>query len=183
MRIEETPLAGAYLITPQPAEDDRGAFARLFCAETFAAHGLASHFEQSSFSYNRRAGTLRGLHLQRPPHAETKLIRATAGAVYDVIVDLRAGSPTYGRWHGAELSAANRRQFYVPAGFAHGFQTLADHSELTYAITPPYAPASQAGVRFDDPALAIAWPDPGRAILSDRDRALPPLTAFEPIGL
>ena len=183
MRIEETPLAGAYLITPDLIEDDRGAFARLFCAETFAAHGLATQFEQSSFSYNRKAGTLRGLHLQRPPHAEVKLIRATAGAVFDVIVDLRAGSPTFGRWHGAELSAENRAQFYVPAGFAHGFQSLKNHSELSYAITPPYAPASQDGVRFDDPDLAIAWPDPEGAILSDRDRALPRLTAFKPIEL
>ncbi len=181
MRIEETPLAGAYLITPDLAQDERGAFARLFCAETFAAHGLVSAFEQISCSYNRRAGTLRGLHLQRPPHAETKLIRATAGAVFDVIVDLRAGSPTYGRWHGVELSAENRLQFYVPAGFAHGFQALKDHSELSYAITPPYAPASQAGLRFDDAALAIAWPDPAAAILSDRDRALPSLAAFDPV--
>ncbi|HEY2658087.1 MAG TPA: dTDP-4-dehydrorhamnose 3,5-epimerase [Caulobacteraceae bacterium] len=183
MRIEETPLAGAYLITPEPVEDERGAFARLFCAETFAARGLATQFEQSSFSYNRKAGTLRGLHLQRPPHAEVKLIRATAGAVFDVIVDLRAGSPTYGRWHGAELSAENRRQFYVPAGFAHGFQSLKDHSELTYAITPPYAPAFQDGVGFDDPELAIAWPDATGAIASARDRALPPLSAFAPIAL
>ena len=181
MRIEATPLAGAYLISPDLAEDERGAFARLFCAQTFAEHGLVTRFEQTSLSYNRRAGTLRGLHLQRPPHAEVKLIRATAGAVFDVIVDLRAGSPTYGRWHGVELSAENRRQFYVPIGFAHGFQSLVDHTELSYAITPPYAPASQAGVRFDDPALAIAWPNPAGAILSDRDRALPALAAFDPI--
>ncbi len=183
MKIEETPLDGAYVITPEPIEDERGAFARLVCAETFAAHGLISRFEQSSYSYNRRAGTLRGLHLQRPPHAEVKLIRATAGAVFDVIVDLRAGSLTYGRWHGVELSAENRRQFYVPAGFAHGFQSLRDGSELTYHITPPFAPGSQDGVVFDDPDLAIPWPDAAGAILSDRDRALPRLADFKPIEL
>ena len=181
MRIEETPLAGAFLITPEPARDDRGEFARLIDAETFAAHGLVNRFEQTSYSFNRHAGTLRGLHLQRPPHAEVKLIRVTAGAVFDVIVDLRAGSPTYGRWHGVELSADNRRQFYVPAGFAHGFQALKDDSELTYHITPPYTPGSQDGVAFDDPGLAIAWPDPSGAILSDRDRALPRLADFKPI--
>ena len=181
MRIEATPLAGAFLITPEPVGDVRGEFARLFCEETFAAHGLISRFEQASYSFNRLAGTLRGLHLQRPPHAEVKLIRATAGAVFDVIVDLRAGSPTFGRWHGARLSAENRRQFYVPAGFAHGFQSLTDGAELTYHITPPYAPGSQDGVAFDDPDLAIAWPDPTGAILSDRDRALPRLADFKPI--
>jgi len=183
MRIEPTPLSGAWLITPEPIEDERGAFGRLTCAETFAGHGLVSRFEQSSYSFNRRAGTLRGLHLQRPPHAEVKLIRATAGAVFDVIVDLRAGSPTYGRWHAVELSAENRRQLYVPAGFAHGFQSLKDGSELTYHITPPYAPGYQDGVAFDDANLAIPWPDPENAILSDRDRALPRLADFEPIEL
>ena len=171
------------MITPEPSQDERGAFARLFCAQTFAAHGLASVFEQTSMSYNHRAGTLRGLHLQRPPHAETKLIRATAGAVFDVIVDLRAGSPAYGRWHGVELSAQSRRQFYVPAGFAHGFQSLTDGAELFYHITPPYAPQSVDGVAFDDPDLAIAWPDPDGAILSPRDRALPALSVFRPIAL
>jgi dTDP-4-dehydrorhamnose 3,5-epimerase len=181
MKIEPLPLAGAFLVTPEPAEDDRGAFARLFCAETFAAHGLAGRFEQASSSYNRRAGTLRGLHLQRPPHAETKLIRATAGAVFDVLVDLRAGSPTYGRWHGVTLSAESRLQVYIPPGFAHGFQSLTDGAELTYHITPPYAPGTQDGVRFDDPDLAITWPDPDGAILSERDRGLPSLAQFQPI--
>jgi dTDP-4-dehydrorhamnose 3,5-epimerase len=183
MRIERTSLDGAYLITPDPVADERGEFGRLICAETLEAHGLAARFEQSSYSFNRRAGTLRGLHLQRPPHAEIKVIRATMGAVFDVIVDLRAGSPTYGRWHGVELSAENRRQFYVPAGFAHGFQSLTDGAELTYHITPPYAPGSQDGVAFDDPDLAIAWPGAAPAILSDRDRALPRLADFKPIVL
>jgi dTDP-4-dehydrorhamnose 3,5-epimerase len=183
MRIEETPLAGAYVITPDPACDERGEFGRLIDAETFAAHGLVSRFEQTSYSFNRRAGTLRGLHLQRPPHAEVKLIRATAGAVFDVIVDLRAGSPSFGRWRGVELSAENRRQLYVPAGFAHGFQALRDDSELTYLITPAYAPGFQDGVAFDDPDLAIAWPDLSAAILSDRDRSLPRLSAFRPVDL
>ncbi|MDR3506467.1 MAG: dTDP-4-dehydrorhamnose 3,5-epimerase [Caulobacteraceae bacterium] len=183
MKIEETPLAGAYVITPEPVFDERGAFARLFCADTFAAHGLASSFEQVSVSVNARAGTLRGLHLQRPPHAEVKLIRATVGAVFDVIVDVRAASPTFGQWHAVELSAENRRMFYVPAGFAHGFQSLRDASELVYHITPPYAAGFQDGVCFDDPALAIPWPDPAGAILSDRDRLLPLLADFEPVAV
>lgn len=183
MRIEQTPLAGAYLITPEPTQDLRGQFARLICAETFAAHGLVSRFVQSSCSFNRRAGTLRGLHLQRPPHAEIKLIRVTAGAVFDVIVDLRAGSPTFGRWHGVELSADDRRQVYAPAGFAHGFQSLTDASELTYHISEAYVPEAQDGVAHDDPDLAIAWPDPQGAILSDRDRGLPRLADIRPIEL
>ena len=181
MRIEATPLAGAYVIHAEPIEDERGAFARLVCAETFAAHGLEAKFSQVSLSYNRRAGVLRGLHLQRPPQAEVKLIRATAGAVFDVMVDLRAGSPSFSRWHAVELSAAARNQVYIPAGFAHGFQTLTEGCELTYQITAPYDPAAQDGVRFDDGDLAIDWPDAAGAILSARDRALPPLSAFRPI--
>ena len=183
MIFEETPLAGAWLVTPQPAADERGAFARLFCAEIFAERGLASRLDQISYSYNRTRGTLRGLHLQRPPHAEAKLIRVTAGAIFDVIVDLRAGSPTYGRWHAVELTAATRAQLYVPAGMAHGFQTLTDDAEITYSISTPFAPESQDGVRWDDPELAIAWPEPANPIISPRDRALPGLKAFAPVEI
>ena len=182
MRFEDIPLAGAFLIAPDPVEDERGAFARLFDAAAFATRGLAAAFDQFSVSFNRRAGTLRGLHLQRPPHPETKLVRVTAGAIFDVVVDLRAGSPTYGRWHGAELSADNRRQFYIPAGFAHGFQTLTDAAEVSYAIAAAYRAELQDGVRFDDPEIGVAWPAPV-SIMSERDKNLPCLADFKPIEI
>lgn len=180
MIIADTPLAGVKLIDIEPIEDDRGFFARTFCAETFAAHGLEPHLHQISLSYNRRAGTLRGLHLQRPPFAEAKLVRATAGAVFDVVVDLRARSATYGQWFGVRLAADSRRQIYIPPGLAHGFQTLTDGAELTYLISAPFAPDAQDGVRWNDADLAVEWPDPGGAILSDRDRALSLLCDFSP---
>ena len=183
MIFEAAPLAGAFIITPEPAGDERGEFARLFCAETFAAQGLDRRLDQISYSFNRRKGTLRGLHLQRPPHGEAKLVRVTAGAIFDVIVDVRAGSPTFGRWFGLELSAADRRQLYIPIGFAHGFQTLTDAAEVAYAISTPYAPHAQDGLRWNDPALAIAWPDPAGAILSERDQGLSPLAEFRPIDV
>jgi len=182
MIFEPNPLAGAVLITPEPARDDRGEFARLFCAQTFADRGLDPHLDQISYSFNRRKGTLRGLHLQRPPHGEAKLVRVTAGAIFDVIVDVRAGSPTFGQWYGVELNAAERRQLYIPTGFAHGFQTLTDSAEVLYLISTPFAPASQDGLCWNDPALAIAWPDPSAAILSDRDRTLSLLKDFEPVA-
>jgi dTDP-4-dehydrorhamnose 3,5-epimerase len=179
--FEPTPLAGAFVVTPEPARDDRGEFARLFCAETFAAKGLDPHLDQVSYSFNRRKGTLRGLHLQRPPHGEAKLVRVTAGAIFDVIVDVRAGSATFGRWFGLELKATDRRQLYIPMGFAHGFQALTDAAEVSYAISTPYAPEFQDGLRWNDPALAIVWPDPSGAILSERDRSLGLLKDFQPI--
>ena len=181
MIFEPLPLAGAYCVRPEPLEDARGFFARLYCAEAFAAQGLHAQFGQVSVSFNRCAGTLRGLHLQRPPHAEVKLVRVVAGAIWDVIVDVRAGSPTFGRWTAVELSAAGRAQLYIPAGFAHGFQSLTDGAEVHYQISVPYHPAAQAGIRWDDKDLAIPWPDPAAAVLSDRDRALPPFASFEPV--
>lgn len=183
MKIEPLDLAGAVLVTPEPIEDERGSFARLWCADAFATAGLDPKLSQISASFNRRAGTLRGLHLQRPPFAETKLIRVTAGAIFDVIVDVRAGSPTFGRFWGGELSAANRRQLYVPHGFAHGFQSLTDAAEVLYHISVPYRAEAQDGVRWDDPVIGIPWPAPEDAILSDRDRALPRLADFTPIAL
>ena len=157
-------------------EDERGFFARSFCAEEFAAHGLAANMPQCSVSFNSRRGTLRGLHYQADPHAEEKLVRCTAGAVFDVIVDLRAGSPTRGRWFGVELTADNRRSLFVPKGFAHGFITLADCSEVLYMISVPHAPGSARGVRWNDPAIAIDWPlQPEH--MSDRDAAYPLLDA------
>ncbi len=179
--FRETSLAGAWLVSPEPATDERGLFARLFCVETFRSKGLDGRLDQISTSFNARAGTLRGLHLQRPPHAEAKLVRVTSGAIFDVIVDLRRGSATYGRWFGVELNAAERVQIYIPRGFAHGFQSLTDGAEIAYHISTPYAPEAQAGVRWDDPDLAIDWPSPQDAIISERDRALPPLAQFQPV--
>jgi dTDP-4-dehydrorhamnose 3,5-epimerase len=154
----ETELCGAYAIDLHPTEDERGFFARSFCAEEFAAHGLPGRMPQSSVSYNRCRGTLRGLHFQAAPHAEEKLVRCTAGAIFDVIVDLRESSPTRHRWVGFELSAENRRALFVPKDFAHGFLTLADDSEVLYMISVPYAPGFERGVRWNDPAFGIDWP-------------------------
>jgi dTDP-4-dehydrorhamnose 3,5-epimerase len=154
----ETELPGAFVIDPCPIEDERGFFARSFCAEEFAAHGLPVHMPQSSVSYNRHRGTLRGLHFQAAPHTEEKLVRCTAGAIYDVIVDLREGSPTHHRWLGFELSAENRRALFVPRDIAHGFLTLADHTEVLYMISVPYAAGFERGVRWNDPAFGIRWP-------------------------
>ena len=172
MRFIETKLAGAYLIEPEPHEDARGFFARTFCAREFAAHGLATEFVQCSISMNRKRGTLRGLHYQLSPAEEVKLVRCTAGAVHDVIVDLRPASPTYRQHVGVELTAPNRRALYVPEMFAHGFQTLEDDSEVFYQISEFYAPEKSVGIRFDDPRLDIPWPLPITAI-SDKDRSWP----------
>jgi dTDP-4-dehydrorhamnose 3,5-epimerase len=150
-------------------------------ANLFAERGMVTHLEQASISFNRRAGTLRGVHLQRPPHAEAKLVRVTAGAIFDVIVDLRARSPTFGLWEGFELSAANRRQLYIPPGVGHGFQTLTDDVEITYNIATRHAPETQDGVVWNDADLGVAWPDPDGAIVSERDRHLPTLRAFRPV--
>jgi dTDP-4-dehydrorhamnose 3,5-epimerase len=167
----ETGLPGAWLVEPEPIADERGFFARTFDADAFAERGMRAAFPQCSVSYNARAGTLRGLHFQAAPHAEAKLVRCTAGAIFDVIVDLREGSPTRGRWTGVELSAENRRALYVPEGFAHGFQTLADASEVLYQISAPYVPDAARGVRWDDTAFGITWPPAGARVMSERDRA------------
>ena len=174
MRFIETPLTGAWLIEIDPIQDTRGFFARTYCEDQFSAYGLETHWPQCSISYNRRRGTLRGLHYQIPPHEETKLVRCTQGAVFDVIVDLRPDSVTHRQWFSTILSQDNRHMLYVPAGFAHGFQTLVDESEVYYQISQRYVPEASAGIRWNDPALGIKWPlsDP---ILSDRDRAYPDL--------
>lgn len=172
MHFRTTGLDGAWLIESTPHRDDRGSFARTFCTEEFAAHGLETHFPQHSVSVSKRCGTLRGLHYQSPPHDEVKLVRCIAGAIFDVIVDLRPASPTYRRWLGLELSAANGHQLYIPKGFAHGHQTLADEASVFYLISSPYVPAAAAGVRHDDPALAIQWPLPP-SVISERDRTWP----------
>lgn len=174
MRFVDTGLPGALLIEVDPHRDERGLFARTFCGWQFAARGLESAFVQCSTSWNDRAGTVRGMHWQEAPHREVKLVRCTAGAIFDAIVDLRPGSPTRGRWFGAELSAATRRMLYVPEGFAHGFQTLRDGSEVFYQMSRSFSPGAARGFRWDDPSVAIRWPLPV-ACISERDRGLPPL--------
>jgi dTDP-4-dehydrorhamnose 3,5-epimerase len=172
MKFQPLSLDGAYTIELEPLADERGTFARTFCRHEFEARGLDAHIAQCSISYNRRRGTLRGMHYQVAPFEETKLVRCARGAIYDVIVDLRAGSATRMQWAAAELSADNRRMLYVPAGFAHGFQTLTDDSEVFYQISEWYSPEHARGVRWNDDAFAIRWAltDP---IISDKDRSYP----------
>ena len=173
MIFTETRLPGAFTIDVEPHEDERGFFARVWDGEELAAHGLDARVSQSSIAYNHVAGTLRGLHFQLPPHAESKLVRCTRGAIWDVIVDLRPGSPTYLEWAAVELTEENRRTLYVPEEFAHGYQTLADGSEVWYQMSAPYAPEAARGLRFDDERLAIDWPPAERRVISERDLAWP----------
>jgi dTDP-4-dehydrorhamnose 3,5-epimerase len=168
----ETALKGAFLIDPERREDERGFFARTWCQREFASHGLRTQWVQCNISFNRQKGTLRGMHYQVPPYEEAKLIRCTRGAMYDVIIDLRADSSTFTRWVAVELTADNRRMLYIPEGFAHGFQTLTDGTEIFYQMSQFYAPEYASGVRWDDPALNIAWPADERTI-SERDRSYP----------
>ncbi|MBC8074568.1 MAG: dTDP-4-dehydrorhamnose 3,5-epimerase [Chloroflexales bacterium] len=172
MIFTETPLAGAFLVEPERIADERGFFARTWCAEEFAARGLEARLVQCNVSYNQRRGTLRGMHYQAEPHAEVKLVRCTAGAIHDVIIDLRPASPTRHQWFAAELSAANRLSLYIPAGFAHGFQTLEDQSEVFYQMAEFYHSESARGVRYNDPAFGIAWPLP-ISVIGQRDAAYP----------
>lgn len=172
MRFIETTLAGAFIIEPEIREDVRGGFGRTFCVNEFAAHGLSTNIVQANLSFNHLRGTLRGLHYQLAPAAETKIIRCTSGAILDVIVDLRPESPTYLQHLAVELTAANRRALYVPKLFAHGYQTLTDGAEVTYQVDAPYAPGQERGLRYDDPRLAIRWPLPVSAI-SEKDMRWP----------
>lgn len=164
MKFVETILKGAYVITPDIIEDERGFFARTFCRREFAEMDLNSDFVQSNISYNKKKGTLRGMHYQICPHAEVKLIRCTAGAIYDVIVDLRPESPTFRQWISAELTARNHCLLYVPEGFAHGYQTLLPDTEVSYQVSEFYDPQRERGVRWDDPAVGIKWPLPVTSI-------------------
>jgi dTDP-4-dehydrorhamnose 3,5-epimerase len=172
MRFHETELCGAWLIEPMPHHDDRGFFARTFCVREYAERGLATSFVQNSTSHSVARATLRGMHYQRAPHGEIKVVSCLKGAIWDVIIDLRPESPSYRRWQGFELTGENRSQLYVPAGFAHGFQTLRDDTEVGYLISAFYAPAAATGVRYDDPAFAIDWPLSVVSI-SEKDRAWP----------
>jgi dTDP-4-dehydrorhamnose 3,5-epimerase len=171
--LRETGLAGVLEVVPERHADDRGHFARTYDATKLGP------VVQMSTSYNARAGTLRGMHLQAEPHGEDKLVRCTRGAVFDVAVDLRPGSPTLHAWHGVELSADNGVALWIPRGLAHGFQTLTDDAEVLYAMSTPFVPGSAYGVRWDDPAFGIAWPDPppGGRILNERDASYPDVSA------
>jgi dTDP-4-dehydrorhamnose 3,5-epimerase len=169
MKLEELPLSGAFIIDPRRFEDERGFFAASFTIEAFEERGLETRWAQFSISYNRARGTVRGMHLQKDPFAEVKLVRCTAGAVHDVLLDLRPDSPTFRRWAATELTAGNRRLLYIPKGLAHGFQTLEEGSELAYQVSAPYRPEAAIGVRWDDPAFDIRWPLPV-SVISERDR-------------
>ena len=175
MKFAETPLAGAYVVELERREDDRGFFARSFCRREFEAAGLEPVVAQCNVSWNRRAGTLRGMHFQALPSAEAKLVRCTRGAIHDVVVDLRRESPTYLRHFATELTADNRRQLYIPALFAHGFLTLTDDVEVSYQMSEFFTPGAGRGIRYDDPALGIRWPR-AIAVVSEQDASWPALT-------
>jgi dTDP-4-dehydrorhamnose 3,5-epimerase len=172
MIFKELRLKGAYLIDPEKKEDERGFFTRTFCSKEFQDHGLVDRFVQNNLSYNKKVGTLRGLHYQISPHAEVKLIRCIFGAIYDVIIDLRPESPTFQQWIGVKLNAASRQMFYVPEGFAHGYLTMADYTEVFYQVSAPFSQASERGIRWNDPAFNIKWPI-SVAVISGKDKAYP----------
>ena len=173
MKFIPTKLEDAFIVELERHEDDRGFFARAWCRDEFADHGLVPELSQCSISRNSHAATLRGMHFQTPPHEEAKLVRCTTGAIFDVIVDLRPDSATYTEWLGVELEAERGNALYVPKGFAHGFQTLVDESDVMYMISDPYVPKAASGVRWDDPAFAIEWPHAEARTISDRDLAWP----------
>jgi dTDP-4-dehydrorhamnose 3,5-epimerase len=172
MKFIRTSLEGVWLIDLEPARDERGFFARTFCEREFSAHGLETNYPQHSTSFSARKGTLRGMHFQREPHAEAKLVRCLSGKIWDVIVDIRPPSPSYRRWQAFELTAENRLQLYIPKGFAHGFQTLNDNTEVGYLISEFYVPEAASGFRYDDPAFQISWPL-SVAVISEKDRSWP----------
>jgi dTDP-4-dehydrorhamnose 3,5-epimerase len=172
MKFTETSVVGAWIVEPELHLDERGAFARTWDVDEFAERGLESSLVQCSISHNLRRGTLRGLHYQVAPHEETKLVRCTRGAIFDVAVDLRCASPTFKHWCSVELTADNRIGLYVPKGCAHGFLTLVDDSEVLYQMTAAYAPEAARGMRYDDPSFGIDWPDVV-VVINDRDRSYP----------
>jgi dTDP-4-dehydrorhamnose 3,5-epimerase len=174
MKIASTPLNGLYEIESEGTNDVRGRFTRLFCEQEFTLIRPTLHFAQINLSETKKQGTIRGLHYQMPPAAEAKLIRCLCGRVFDVAVDIRAGSPTFLQWHAVELAADNDHAIFIPEGFAHGFQALTDKVQLLYMHTTPWTPNKEAGLRHDDPRLAIAWPQPV-TLVSDKDRRYPPI--------
>jgi dTDP-4-dehydrorhamnose 3,5-epimerase len=172
--VTPTRLEGAFIVDPDVFEDERGSFSVSFCRARFAAHGLDTAVAQCASSFNHRRGTLRGLHYQKAPFEQTRLVSCSQGAIFDVIVDIRPGSPTLRAWFAAELSAANRRMLYVPRGFAHGYLTLEDGSVVQYQLSETHHPESEAGIRWDDPLIGIRWPA-APVVISARDRGHPPL--------
>jgi dTDP-4-dehydrorhamnose 3,5-epimerase len=172
MRFVDTGFVGLFLIELDVDRDERGYFARTFSLETFTERGLQSYYPQCATSFNAKSGTVRGMHFQKEPHGEIKVIRCTRGAICDAVVDLRPASATYRKCYQAELAEGDGRELYVPNGFAHGYQTLRDRSEIHYMLSAHYAPEAASGVRWDDPAFALSWPLPISAI-SDRDRSWP----------
>lgn len=176
MIFTEGALPDTYVIDPERKADARGYFARIFCQQEFAAHGLTQTVAQANVSFNHERGTLRGMHYQATPHEEVKVVRCMQGALYDVIVDVRPDSETYGRWMGVELTAENGRALYVPEGFAHGYITLTDDTEAVYFVSAFYTPGAERGVRYDDPAIGIEWPI-SVSVISEKDRSWPALEA------
>ena len=170
MIFTETELKGAFIIELKKLEDNRGFFARSWCQNEFEAHGLNTRIVQANVSYNKKKGTLRGMHYQKAPHEETKLVRCVRGAIYDVIIDLRPTSPTRGQWIGVELTEGNYKMLYVPENFAHGFETLEDESEVIYQVSQFYTPGAENGIRWDDLAFNIAWPLEVQ-VISDKDKS------------
>ncbi len=173
MIFNPTKLKGAYLIELEKREDERGFFARSWCQREFEAHGLNPRLVQCNISFNKKKGTLRGMHYQAPPYQEAKLIRCTAGAIYDVIIDLRQNSETYKEWIAVELTAENRKMLYVPEGFAHGFQTLMDNTEVFYQMSEFYIPPYSRGIRWNDPQFKIIWPEAEERVISLKDQTYP----------
>ncbi len=178
MKFIKTQLSGLYVVELDVLADERGSFARSFCVHEFQAHGLESAVAQCNISFNAKAGTLRGLHFQVAPHEESKLVRCTRGAIYDVAVDIRSQSPTYLNWYAIDLTADNRRMMFIPRGFAHGFQTVMSDTEVFYLMSEFYHPESARGLRWDDPAVGITWPL-GNPIISEKDRIHPLLDRMQ----
>lgn len=178
MIFRHTPVLGAPLVALEEHADSRGFFARVFCERECAEQGLTSRFVQANLSHNTRKGTLRGLHMQTPPHEEAKLVRCVRGAIFDVVVDLRADSPTYLKWYGAELTAENRLALYIPEGCAHGFQTLTDDTDILYFVSEFYVPGAEQGYLYDDPAFGIEWPLPV-SVISTKDAGWTPYSSTQ----
>jgi dTDP-4-dehydrorhamnose 3,5-epimerase len=170
MIFKETKLKGAFIIEIEPIGDNRGFFARSWCMQEFKAHGIEQCFVQANITYSPVPGTLRGMHYQIAPHEEVKLVQCTRGAIYDVIIDLRPESPTYLQWLAHELTAENRKRLYIPGGFAHGYQTIAEDTEVFYQVAQYYAPEYERGIRWDDPTFQIEWPQSHNLVLSEKDK-------------
>ncbi|MDZ4136325.1 MAG: dTDP-4-dehydrorhamnose 3,5-epimerase [Paracoccaceae bacterium] len=179
MKIEDTPLAGVKILTPKRFGDNRGFFSESWNRRAMAQHGLDLDFVQDNHSVSAQIGTVRGLHCQNPPHAQAKLVRCGRGRLFDVVVDIRRDSPTFGRWFGVELDFESGRQILIPPGFLHGFATRAPDTEIIYKCTDYYVPAAETAVRFDDPDIGIDWGLPGAAVLSAKDAAAPSFADFE----